>query len=392
MLLEESGLAKGTMAIELAVEDVGLMVAEIQRFCQRSIQPLVERPERPLAAEQLDQLTDQAVEIGLLNFEAEAGAGLWENLDSPWGVSLSTTMLQRVAQVNAGIAYHFHQLAMGSFLSRSLDVDCQQRTIVCVQGTYGLARYSLARLLKGNARGDEDQRMLEDYLLTLDSDQENGPLLFQTAEGWQRLLVPCLTKKGNFAWALFQREGLQVQPLPPSHGLDETLTWQWQPQREAPEQLISDEQRCLETYTKIFNVQSQALLAIALGALKQAYDKALEYTAIRVQGGKVINQHVAVQQMLAGCLSTIQTVELLCESVASLGLTPDSLAKVIRVRAQAHNLLCKAANDALQVFGGLGYMRETGLEKIVRDSNHLRLLCGTPSELSLFLSEWESDP
>ncbi|MBN1852596.1 MAG: hypothetical protein JW829_07720 [Pirellulales bacterium] len=55
-----------------------------------------------------------------------------------------------------------------------------------------------------------------------------------------------------------------------------------------------------------------------------------------------------------------------------------------------HPLLCAAANDAMQVFGGSGYTREIGLEKIVRDCNHLRLICGTPDELLLFLSEWEN--
>ena len=59
--------------------------------------------------------------------------------------------------------------------------------------------------------------------------------------------------------------------------------------------------------------------------------------------------------------------------------------------SQVHNLLCAAANDALQVFGGLGYLPETGLEKIVRDNNHLRLLCGTSRELMLFLAEWERE-
>jgi hypothetical protein len=34
-------------------------------------------------------------------------------------------------------------------------------------------------------------------------------------------------------------------------------------------------------------------------------------------------------------------------------------------------------------------MRDTGLEKIVRDQNHLRVVCGSPPELALFVAEWE---
>ena len=132
------------MVIELADDDLQLMVSEIQRFCERAISPLAERPERTINAEELDRLTGEATAIGLLNFEAEPGAGLWENLDSSWGTQLSSTALQSVAQVCAGVAYHFHQLAMGNYLRRCLGKGCGEQTIVCVQGAYGLARHSLA--------------------------------------------------------------------------------------------------------------------------------------------------------------------------------------------------------------------------------------------------------
>jgi hypothetical protein len=378
------------MAIELADDDLQLMVSEIQRFCQRSIGPLVERPARAIEPQELDRLTDEATAIGLLNFEAEPGAGLWENLDSSWGTQLSSTALQSVAQACTGVAYHFHQLAMGNYLRRCLGLSCGEQTIVCVQGTYGLARHSLARLLKGESLEDGDLRMLSDYFVRLDSERENMPLMFQAAGSWQHLLVPCLREEANLVWALFPREALTIDISPHSHGLDETSTWLWHPGQETPQEVITDRELCLRQYRDALGINAQALLAIGLGAVRQGYHKAVEYAAVRVQGGKPIKQHVAVQQMLADCRSTIQTVELLLKSLAELALTADNLGKVFNVRAQAHNLLCDAANHVLQVFGGSGYVRETGVEKIVRDNNHLRLLCGSPSELLLFLSEWES--
>jgi len=80
---------------------------------------------------------------------------------------------------------------------------------------------------------------------------------------------------------------------------------------------------------------------------------------------------------------------------ALLETTPDrtfdrrDVARILALRAEAHPLLCRAANDAMQIFGGSGYMRDTGMEKIVRDENHLRALCGSSSELSLVVAEWE---
>ena len=85
------------MDFTLTDEDVQLMLAEIQRFCQRSIGPLVERPERLISTEQLQQLTMQAIEIGLINLEPESAAGLWENLDAQWGRKFSSTALLEVS-------------------------------------------------------------------------------------------------------------------------------------------------------------------------------------------------------------------------------------------------------------------------------------------------------
>ena len=68
---------------------------------------------------------------------------------------------------------------------------------------------------------------------------------------------------------------------------------------------------------------------------------------------------------------------------------PD-LIPVFQARVVAHPLLCAAANQALQVLGGTGYMRDAGLEKIVRDANHLKVSFGAPDDLRLFLAAVEA--
>ncbi len=378
------------METELTEDDIPLMLAEIRRFCQKSVGPLVERPERTIEAGQLVRLTEQAWEIGLINPGVEPGTGLWEDPECDGWVRLSSGALCGVGRTNAGIAFHFHQLALGRYVSRRLGIDGDRQGIACVQGVYGLARYSLARLLKGADLSDEDRALLHDYFVTLGSEAENLPLLFQAADGWQQLLAPCLDEKGEFGWAAFGREDIEVVPLPDSHGLDETVTWQWQPRGESPRQFTAGES-ALPLYAKALHINAQALVAIALGSLESAYEKAAEYAGLRKQAGKTISRHAAVRQMLARCASTIRTVELLRGQLSRLAVTTNNLGTVFAVRAQAHNLLCAAANDAMQVLGGSGYSRDAGLEKIVRDCNHLRLLCGTPDELLMFVSEWEEN-
>jgi alkylation response protein AidB-like acyl-CoA dehydrogenase len=66
------------------------------------------------------------------------------------------------------------------------------------------------------------------------------------------------------------------------------------------------------------------------------------------------------------------------------------LIPVFQARVVAHPLLCAAANQAMQVLGGTGYMQDAGIEKIVRDANHLKVSFGTPDDLRLFISAAEA--
>lgn len=46
--------------------------------------------------------------------------------------------------------------------------------------------------------------------------------------------------------------------------------------------------------------------------------------------------------------------------------------------------------QAMQVFGGMGYMQDNGMEKTLRDLNVLRLMGGAPAELRYILAYWDA--
>jgi hypothetical protein len=378
----------------LTDDDLGLLLAEVQRFRRKSVQPLVARPERTIDAAQLASLTRRATEFGLLNPGPETGSGIWEDTGGSGWIRFSSAALRTVAQASAGVAFHFHQLALGDYVRRRLGLVCGPPSIVCLQGTFGLARYSLARLLKSKPLDEDDRAVLKDYFFT-PSASEPKPLLFQAAEDWQQLLVPCLEEHCQLSWSAFARADLDLQALPHSHGLNEMLVQLWQPGDTPPRRVPVEHDpaghdAALATYMAAFQLNALALIAIAWGAVQQGYDKAREYAALRRQGGAAIQQHAAVRLMLARAAGVLRTVGLLCDQLARLPVARDSLGTVVAVRAETHDLLCAAANESLQTLGGAGYTCEAGLEKIVRDGNHLRLLCGTPDELRMFLSEWEN--
>lgn len=118
--------------------------------------------------------------------------------------------------------------------------------------------------------------------------------------------------------------------------------------------------------------------AIALGIARAAYEKALEYAEARVQGGKPIVGHQAVQLMLADMAIRVEAARGLVfragESIAAgrPDLKLSSMAKTFASDAAVAN-----ATDAIQVLGGYGYMREYGVEKLLRDAKLTQIYEGT---------------
>jgi alkylation response protein AidB-like acyl-CoA dehydrogenase len=114
--------------------------------------------------------------------------------------------------------------------------------------------------------------------------------------------------------------------------------------------------------------ESLALLRAGVGAIsrgiaRRAYELALDYARERHQGGVAIIEHDAVSDMLAAMAVrlTLPLPAAIGERqalAASIGLTDAAVATTI---------------DAVQVFGGTGYMRETGIEKLMRDAMYCRL-------------------
>ena len=103
--------------------------------------------------------------------------------------------------------------------------------------------------------------------------------------------------------------------------------------------------------------------AIARGIARHAYALALEYATARRQGGVAIIEHDAVRDMLAEMV-----VRLACPPPTDMAAAPALAAKILASDAAA-----ASTTDAVQVFGGTGYMRETGIEKLMRDAKYCQL-------------------
>jgi butyryl-CoA dehydrogenase len=119
--------------------------------------------------------------------------------------------------------------------------------------------------------------------------------------------------------------------------------------------------------------------AQALGIAQGAFDEALKYSTQRVQFGKPISENQAVQHILADMAIQIEASRALvyqtCRVIDSgeKNFSKDSaLCKVM-----ASDTAMKVTVDAVQIFGGYGYMKEYPVEKRMRDAKITQIYEGT---------------
>ncbi|HET9902619.1 MAG TPA: acyl-CoA dehydrogenase family protein [Xanthobacteraceae bacterium] len=116
--------------------------------------------------------------------------------------------------------------------------------------------------------------------------------------------------------------------------------------------------------------------ALNLGTGRAAYEAALDYTQLRVQGGRRIVEHQAIGTRIADMLTRIETTRALIwqaayaadhpEAIADRSLPDLPLATMARVYA-AENMY-QVAKRAADCFGGSGVMKDMPLPKYIDDA------------------------
>jgi alkylation response protein AidB-like acyl-CoA dehydrogenase len=130
---------------------------------------------------------------------------------------------------------------------------------------------------------------------------------------------------------------------------------------------------------KTFDRTRPGVGAQALGIAAGALDEALEYARTRIQFDVPIAHFQAVQMMLADMAIHVEASRALiyeAARAADAGMKNTSaIASMAKVLAS--DTAMRVATDAVQIFGGYGYMKEYPVEKMMRDAKITQIYEGT---------------
>jgi acyl-CoA dehydrogenase len=142
--------------------------------------------------------------------------------------------------------------------------------------------------------------------------------------------------------------------------------------------LLGEENKGFKLAMMTLDRTRPGVAAMAVGIARAAFEHACEYSKERQQFGMPIAMHQAVAFMIADMATKVEAGRLLTWQSAALldnGLR-NTLAASHAKRFAADSAM-EVTTDAVQVFGGYGFIKEYPVEKLMRDAKIMQLYEGT---------------
>lgn len=130
---------------------------------------------------------------------------------------------------------------------------------------------------------------------------------------------------------------------------------------------------------RTFDMTRPGVGAQAVGLAQAAFEVALQYAKQRVQFGQKIISFQAIQHMLADMATKIEAARALVYAVARFidSHPPEFTKEAAMAKLFPTDICMEVVQNAVQILGGYGYMRDFPVEKMMRDAKVLQIYEGT---------------
>jgi hypothetical protein len=142
--------------------------------------------------------------------------------------------------------------------------------------------------------------------------------------------------------------------------------------------LLGTEGRGFHMMMSVLEKGRVGIAALAVGILQAALEASIEQTKIRKQFGQAIADFQGIQFMLADMAKDTEAARLLVRSAArKLDAGVDATAASSMAKCFAGDAAVAQTSNAIQIFGGSGYIRGYEVERLYRDAKITQIYEGT---------------
>lgn len=355
------------MGVELTAEQAQLRNM-VREFARNEVAPHSREWDR--AASLPPELVEKLAQLGLLGIifpEEYGGAGL--------GYIEYITVIQELARVDGavGLLVAAHNSLCTNHIYQSGTEEQRRQYVVPLASGEKLGCWSLTEPDAGSDAGGTRTRAVhrEDGWLI------NGAKTFTTNGTYADVCVAMAVtdpERGHHGISAFIMEkgtpGFRPGRKEEKMGMcaSDTAEVIFEDCLVPHENLLGREGEGFRDALKVLDGGRISIAALAVGMAQGAFDAALRYAQQRRQFGKAIAEFQGIRWKLADMATKIEAARLLTEQAAQLkdrGLPVTKEASMAKLFAG--EIAVRVVEDALQIHGGYGYLKDYPVEKFYRD-------------------------
>lgn len=358
-------------------DEQAALCAEARRFAEERIMPVAAQADRE--AQLPRELVKEAWELGLLNAtvdEAYGGSGM-SHLDH-------ALITEQLAYACTGIQTSLLANTLALTPIQLAGNDAQKKKYLSwLTSEPILASYATSEPGAGSDVAGIQTRFQQvgsDYILNgekcwiTNANLASFYIIFATSD-------PALRHRGIAAFIVDRdSEGLSVGPHEDKLGqrASDTASVLLEEVRVPAANLLAPEGAGFKLAMSTFNQTRPDIAAMATGLMQRCLDESVRYAKERKTFGVPIAEHQMVQAMIADMAIRTEATRLLYQKAAWLldQRGSDALSSAY-AKAFGADSAMQTATDAVQVFGGNGYVRDYPVEKLFRDAKLLQIYEGT---------------
>ena len=346
--------------ISFAPSDEQQLVRDtVASFAQEQIRPAAREADE--SGHIPERLVQQAWEIGLVqNAIPEAFGGYGDSRSA----ITSALVCEELGWADLSIALHILAPRLATYPVIELGSDAQRREV--------LPTYAGAQFAAGSAAVMEPRFNFDLAELATTATRQNGHVILNGTKCYvplaaeaQHTLVYARGENGLSAFIVPRgTPGLTVGEREQNMGLKALATYEIQLEQcrvPASAEIAGD-------FTPLFNRSRVALAALAVGVARAAFEYARDYAKDRRAFGVAIGQKQAIAFMLADMAIEIDAARLLTwEAAWKIDRGEDATREACLARNYAATMVLKVTDNAVQVLGGHGYIRDHLVELFLRN-------------------------